>query len=962
MAVPPRAHYFSCSGPRGYSSAPAPAVARVFVVALLFLYKARHTLYSKVAETRIDAISPRQGHRPPTAGFFYRYASGSWLDRNRRLHYDGESSYTPMYRFPDRFLVVTGHLNDVRQGARHEGNGLASFQNFNTALGFCLLVLCAGFLTLNTPRVGEQPDGSYIIPTGQILTPAGRHIEVNDRPLGMALSPDGRYMVVTTGSNFAPRRIHVIDVTTQSISQTISIGDSFVGVVFSSDGGTLYVGGGRDNNVKIFRRDDQGHFHADGDVMIAGSAPSGLSLSPDDATLYVVLNLRHAVAVIDTQTLSVRQVPVGSYPYTTVVTPDGAKVYVSNWGGRTPGPDDVTDGLTPVVVDPETGIPNNGTVSVIDATGLNVIQEIEVGVHPSAMVFNPDGSRLYVANANTDTLSVIDTTMDTVERTIDVRLFEGAPLGSAPNALAFSPDGRTLYVANGANNAVAVVEPDRVDAPVRGFIPTGWFPTAVALTASGDELYVASGYGFGSVAPASGRGRRYSDRKGVVSILSIPDAKSLAAYTEQVMRNNRAPSGADSTVHSVRAARPSTSPVPMNRSQGSPIKYVFYIIKENRTYDQVFGDLPQGDGDSSLVQFGRNVTPNHHALADRFVLLDNFYATGDQSSLGHQWCNEAYANDFVHKYGNARDVSEGTYAMGYGPSGFIWDHARWHGKTVRVYGEYAQTAVTPLSATWSDIYNDWRNGGGRITFQSTVRIAGLRGIIHPRFPAFVMKIPDQIRADMFIEELRNFEKNGGLPDLLVIYLPADHTNGTAPRFPTPRAMVADNDLALGRVVEAISKSRFWPQSAIFVTEDDAQNGLDHIDGHRTVGMVLGPYARRRAVDRTLYTTVNMFRTIEQVLGLPPLNPFDLAAEPMFGAFTETPDFAGYTALPNQVPLDEMNPGLAGLIGLQKELAEASMRMDFSEPDEVPQDLLNRVIWHSVKGYNVPYPSVRHLQR
>jgi hypothetical protein len=555
-----------------------------------------------------------------------------------------------------------------------------------------------------------------------------------------------------------------------------------------------------------------------------------------------------------------------------------------------------------------------------------------------------------VANANSDTVSLINTGTDAVVRTLDVRLFEGAPLGSAPNALALSPDGRTLYVANAANNAVAVVEPDHSEKPLRGFIPTGWFPTAVAVANDGRRLFIASGYGFGSIAPAKGSGRSYSNRVGVVSILETPGEAQLAAYTLQVMRNNRAPGAVKA------ATMPRKFPVPMNRAEASPIQHVFYIIKENRTYDQVFGDLPQGNGDPTLVQFGREVSPNHHALAEQFVLLDNFYVVGDQSSLGHQWTDEAYANDYSHKYGNARNDYAGTNPMAYAPTGFIWDHARNHGKTVRIYGEFTQSTRSPAGASWTDIYNAWKQKTDAVIIGTRTRVAGVREIMCPEFPGFDMRITDQWRTDVFLREFREYEKNGNLPNLVIMLLPDDHTNGTSPDYPTPRAMVADNDLALGRIVEAISSSKYWSQSVILVTEDDAQAGLDHVDGHRTIGLAIGPYVKRKAVDSSLYTTIHMFRTIEQILGLPPLNQYDLAAEPMFSVFTAQPDATPYKALPNQIPLDEMNPPVKATRGLQRELALESMKMDFAAPDAAPEQLLNRVIWHSVKGYDVPYPA------
>ena len=612
----------------------------------------------------------------------------------------------------------------------------------NAVLVFGVVVLSsAAFQLVTTARVGLQPDRSYILPNGQQITPAGTHIEVADRPLGMALSPDGQLLAVVTGSSFAPAQIHLVDVNARAIVQSIGIGDSFVGVAFSSDGGQLYVGGGTDNDVKVYRRQASGSFAAAGSIIsITNSEPSGLSIDRSGATLYVALNIRHSVAIVDIQARTFKEVPVGVFPYTTAVTRDGAKVYVSNWGGRRVRPGDKTDGFQPVVVDPQTGIASTGTISVLDPTTRTVVNNIDVGLHPSGMALSPDGRRLYVVNANSDTVSVIRTLDDSVEKTIDVKLFAGAPLGSAPDALAVSPDGKRLYVANAANNAVAVVEPDNPGNPVRGFIPTGWFPTAVALSPSGNTLYVASGYGFGSVANQGKAGRSFQDRAGVISILAVPDDAALAVYTRQVLLNSYPPQAQSKAIPRRRPSSPRGSFDP------SRIKHVFYIIKENRTYDQVLGDLAQGNGQPSLVQFGRNVTPNHHALAERFVLLDNFYAAGDQSALGHQWCDEAYANDYVHKYGNARNDFAGSNPMAYAPTGFLWDHVRNHGMTVRMYGEFAATNMTPGSSTWTDVYNSWKNATGSVSVQSSTRVAGVRDILAPRYAGFEMRVADQSRV------------------------------------------------------------------------------------------------------------------------------------------------------------------------------------------------------------------------
>jgi len=830
----------------------------------------------------------------------------------------------------------------------------------------------------NVITVGLQPDGTFLVPNGQQLTPAGAHVEVNDRPLGTVLSPDRRLLAVVTGSNFNPRALHILDADTLALKQTIGIANSFVGVAFSPSGRQIYVGGGASNDVKLFTASLTGAYAAAGTIPVSGgAAPSGLSLSPDGGRLYVALNMTHEVAVIDTATSTIlRRVRVGIYPYTTVTSPDGSKVYVTNWGGRVPGAADFTDGNFPVVVDRRTGIPVSGTVSVIDTATDTVRATIEVGLHPTGMALSPAGDRVYVTNANSDTVSVISTLTDTVVSTIRVGdAGDGRdPLpGSSPNAITVSSDGRTLFVANASQNAVAVVDANpRRDNAVRGLIPTGWYPTAVTLNGAGDALFVASGYGFGSIAPTpSGQGRSYEDRVGVVSMLPVPDDKELRRFTRQVLANNdslpptraRAEGDDDQGRHRGRddeeredhsgpgRGERASNPIPAHAGEQSPIKHVFYIIKENRTYDQVFGDMPQGNGDASLLEFGREVTPNHHALAEQFALLDNYYGPGDQSALGHRWVLQAYPSTWTHKYGNARNNQS---PMLLGPTEAIYDNAKAHGLTVRAYGERGANTITPANATWTDIYNDWKNGTSNVNIAARAIIVGLRDVYHPKYPAAESRVPDQYRADVFLKEFAEFEQNGNLPNLNLLLLYDDHTEGTSPGFPTPRAAVADNDLALGRIVEAISRSRYWKESAIFVTEDDSQDGLDHVDGHRTVGLVISPYTQRGVVDSSFYSIVNMFRTIQRILGLPARNKFDEAAEPMHSLFMSKPDFRPYAALANRIPLDEMNPRLAGLQGLQRQLAEFSMTINSSEPDTADAYLLNRAIWHSVKGFDTPY--------
>ena len=851
-----------------------------------------------------------------------------------------------------------------------------------TVVGRAAITLVIAMLGIGTTvfavrhqLVGVQQDGDILVPTGQTLTPAGTHIEVNDRPLGMVVSPDGTLLAVVTGSNFSAQALHIIDVQSQTLKQTIGIANSFVGVAFGPDGNTIYVGGGASNDVKIFKATG-GVFAAAGTIPISGGPqPSGLTLNADGSRLYVALNQTNEVGIIDTATKAVMRVKAGTYPYTTVISADGRKVYVSNWGGKIPGPGDFTDGQNPVIVDSRTGIPVSGTVSVLDTASNTIVKQIDVGLHPTGMALSPGGDRVYVTNANSDTVSVIDTATDAVVKTLSVGEDgrEGTPLlGGSPNAVAASADGRTLFVANGAQNAVAVVDATATADAVRGLIPTGWYPTAVALDHSGTRMFIASGYGFGSIAPVPPprEGRSYVDRVGVVSVLNVPDRWDLKRFTEQVYRNNGSfprdfngndPEHGRDGEHGRDDDEKGGlgGPIPRNIGQGSPIKHVFYIIKENRTYDQVFGDLPQGNGDPSLVEFGRDVSPNHHALAEQFVLLDNYYGPGDQSALGHRWVLQSYPSDWVHKYGNARNNQN---PMLLGPTDAIYDHAKARGLTVRAYGERGANTITPANATWTDIYNDWKNGTTNVNIAAQAIIVGLRDVYHPKYAAAESRVPDNYRADIFLKDFAEYEKNGNLPNLVLLLLYDDHTEGTSPGFPTPRAAVADNDLALGRIVDAISHSHYWKESAIFVTEDDSQDGLDHVDGHRTVGLVASPYVKHGRVDSHFFSIINVFRTIEQILGLSPVNQFDSAAEPMFSVFTPKPDVTPYSARPNQIPLNEMNPPMASLSGLQRQLAKFSLTIDSSEPDSTDAELLNRAIWHSVKGFGTPYNYGRPIPR
>jgi hypothetical protein len=452
------------------------------------------------------------------------------------------------------------------------------------------------------------------------------------------------------------------------------------------------------------------------------------------------------------------------------------------------------------------------------------------------------------------------------------------------------------------------------------------------------------------------------DHLGSVSIIPRPSRQDLKEMTDIVHENNFAIRMADKKQHT--SASPVKVALPQLPNESSYFKHVVYIIKENRTYDQVFGDLPQGNGDTSLVHFGRDVTPNHHALAETFVLMDNFYCSGILSADGHQWTDEAYVTDYIEKFFGDFTRSypyDGDDALAYASSGFIWDNVLNHGLTFRDYGEFVDAIIEPKDATFTDIYHDFLNGTKKIKIRAEANLEQLKPYICPTFIGFPEKVPDVYRAAEFIKELQEFEKNDNFPNFIIMLLPNDHTSGTRPGLPTPRAAVADNDLALGRIVEAISQSKFWKETCIFVTEDDPQAGLDHVDGHRTVGLVISPYTKRGEVISTYYSQINMVRTMENILGIPPMNQFDLAAQAMFDCFSKTPDFTPYKALPNRIPLDELNPPLESLKGAQRYWAQKSLEQDLEDLDRIDEDVFNRIIWHAVKGYNRPYPTLADIE-
>ncbi len=675
------------------------------------------------------------------------------------------------------------------------------------------------------------------------------------------------------------------------------------------------------------------------------------------------LTHENLLAIVDLESHSVKgKAPSGIAPFAAVISQDSTTAFVSNWGGRVPKSGDETapTGLDPkadqVVVDSR-GIASTGTVTRVDITSMKPTQTIAVGLHPTALAWDEPNHRLYVANGNSDSISVIDTARNSVVRTIPIEPFSVKAAGIAPTALALSLDRNTLYAACGGINAIAVIEAQ--SGFLRGLIPTAWYPNHLAVSPDGKWIAVSALLGAGpGWRDAPNKKYVHADR-GSVAVLAVPDVAQLASYTKAVAANNRlqlADTPERPVIHNMRP-----EPIPARSGDPSQIEHVVFIIKENRTYDQVFGDIEKGNGDKSLVMFGKDVTPNQHKLAEQFVLFDNFYATGGNSADGHQWLTQANETDYVlwPGYAGRSYPFDGTDPIAYSKNGFLWDYALARGKSVRIFGEYAGVQREPATKRRTYL-TAWRDGQD-FTHQWTTKapIANINKLLAINYPAYTTTIPDVIRAQIFLSDLRRMEDQNSMPNLMLVQLPSNHTNGTNPDVSTPQAMVADNDYALGQMVEALTRSKFWPKMAIFIVEDDAQNGVDHVDGHRTVALAVSPYIRRGQVDSTFYSTQSMVKTIELILGLPSMSLFDLIAEDMRAAFTADPTVEPYTAEKPHISLFDENPTKQALKGDPRKAAIQSAKMNFTVPDAAPTERLNRILWHAVKGWNVPYPGPHH---
>ena len=852
--------------------------------------------------------------------------------------------------------------------------------------------------------VGHQSGGRSVTPVNQVLTPFGRQVELTGlRPQALALSPDGKRVIVAGKTS----ELLVLDAVSGEFLQRLALPSekqnepapevasanilepdkkgqvSYTGLRFSPDGKRVFLSN-VNGSLKVFAVGEEGQLKASHSIALppanaprrSQEIPAGLAFSRQGQRLLVCGNLSNRLLELDARSGELlRTFDVGVAPYDVVVV--GEKAYVSNWGGARPKPGELTGPAgrgTEVRVDPVRHIALEGSVSVVDLreSGVGVLKELPAGFHASAMAISPNGRYVVCANAGSDTLTVIDTKTDSVVETIWAKRNASELFGASPNALAFSADGRLLYVANGAQNAVAVIrfEPGDRESRLAGLIPVGWFPGALVVDGGHKQLVVANIKGLPTKmkeGPQKVPGFNSHHYNGTVSFVPLPRADELARLSETVARNLRSDAIADSRL----PARPGVAPKPVPERIGEPsvFKHVVYIIKENRTYDQVLGDDPRGNGDPQLCIFGKEITPNLHKIAKDFVLLDNTYCSGILSADGHQWSTSAFATAAMEKSfaGFPRSYPDGMGddekdALIYSPAGFIWDNAIKHGKTLRNYGEFAAPKVRWREASrkgspdFLACFRTWKKESDEVIFGCEATVPSLDRVTPKETVGWDMSVPDQFRADFFIRDLKRSEQTEDWPNLMFICLPQDHTSGTKAGTPTPAACVADNDLAFGRIVEAISKSRFWKETLILAIEDDPQNGWDHVSGYRTTAFCISPYTKRGAVVSTQYNTTSLLRTIEQVLGMPPMNQFDASATPMRDCFTEQPDWTPYEVLPALVPLDQMNPpAKAHKDRAARRFAEVSARLNFAEVDRAPEGVLNRILWHAMVGNARPYP-------
>ncbi|HOZ69129.1 MAG TPA: bifunctional YncE family protein/alkaline phosphatase family protein [Chitinophagaceae bacterium] len=765
------------------------------------------------------------------------------------------------------------------------------------------------------------------LPNGWKLTPAGRSLPLGDLPLNMALSRSRKWMAVTNNGQ-SVQSIQLIDPAKEKVMDAVVIQKSWYGLKFSPDEKLLYASGGNDNRIlKYAIRKNKLVLE---DSILLGKkwpekiSPAGIELDASGRIMYVVTKEDNSLYVLDLTTKNILfKLELKEPAYACLLSADKKNLYISLWGGK--------------------------KVLIYNIMSRTIQSTIDVGENPNELLLSKNGKYLFVANAGDNAVSVIDMASRKVLETLNAALYPDAPTGSASNGLALSEDQQTLFVANADNNCLAVFDVSKPGfSQSKGFIPTGWYPTNVKVV--GKKIFVSNGKGFSSKPNAKGPDPSKRDQevnyqqgdyrskqsrieyiaglfKGTMSIIDIPNTNALAAYSQTVYLNTPYTKEREMTSNGETG-----NPIPMKVGDPSPIKYVFYILKENRTYDQVLGDMPGGNGDTSLVLFGKNITPNQHKLAEEFVLLDNFYVDGEVSADGHNWSTAANANDYLEKtwptsYGGRGGSydAEGNREISNPDRGFIWDYCQRAGVSFRTYGEFAddyKANYKTLENHFCPYYTSW---------DETVR--------------------DTTRFYQWKREFDSLLTANAVPRFNSLRFINDHTEGQRLGRPTPFAHVADNDLAVGMFIEYLSKSPIWKETAIFIVEDDAQNGPDHVDAHRTTAYVAGGFVKRKFIDHTMYSTSSMLRTIELILGLPPMSQYDAAAEPMWRCFSSQFNGEAFLAVPALVDLNEKNTK-------NTPSARLSETFDFSKEDAIPDLVFNEVIWKAVKGEGSKMPAPR----
>ncbi len=795
-----------------------------------------------------------------------------------------------------------------------------------------LLAICSLITTItiaqkqNTSPENQLTNKRVRLPNGWHLSPAGRSLPLGDFPLNIAVSSSKRYMAVTNNGQ-SIQSIQLIDPKTEQILHTVIIPKSWYGLKFSADEKYLYASGGNDNwivqyaivNNKLQLKDS----------IILGKkwpekiSPAGIEIDDAAKIMYVVTKENNSLYVMNlTDKSIIQQLKLGNEAYACLLSPDKRELYISSWGGD--------------------------KIIVYDTKQKKLIDEVVVGDNPNELLLNKKGNILFVANANDNSVSIIDTKKRKVLEVLNAALYPNSPAGSTSNGLALSVDEKKLYVANADNNCLAVFDVSVTGrSKPMGFIPVGWYPTNIKII--GKKIFVSNGKGFSSFPNPDGPnpvkprqlvishmgdtsasiqpGYIGGLMKGTMSVIDEPSDATLSVYSKAVYKNTPY-----SKENEMISAGEKGNPIPIKVGDKSPIKYVFYIIKENRTYDQVLSDVPGGNGDTSLLLFGERITPNQHKLVKEFVLLDNFYADGEVSADGHNWSTSAHATDYLEKnwvtsYGGRGGTypGEGKREIANPKKGFIWDYCSRAGVSFRTYGEFADDGkanIPVLKNHFSTSYTGWD-----------------------------LNVRDTTRFYQWQKEFDSLVNAKAVPQFNSLRFGNDHTQGLRRGSATPFAQVADNDLAVGLFIEHLSKSQIWKESAAFIVEDDAQNGPDHVDAHRTTAYVAGPFVKRNFVDHTMYSTSSMLRTMELILGLPPMSQYDAAATSMFRSFTSKPNFTSFNSLPSNIDLNLINTATNAT-------AKISGQIDLSKEDRVPDMLFSQIIWKAVKGEHSEMPAPR----